>query len=191
VWRTRVGYAGGTTDSPTYDAIGDHVESVEVLYDPKVVTYDELLDLFWRSHDPAGKPYVNQYSSLILTTSDAQASAAQASAARYEQARGHKVATRIEKVGRFYPAEDYHQKYYVRQDQTLSREFRTVFGEDQTALRDSAAAARLNGYVAGYGTPAQLAEEIDSLGLSLKAREYLRSRVGDGTASGACAVTAP
>jgi peptide-methionine (S)-S-oxide reductase len=188
VWRTRVGYAGGAKESPTYEAIGDHVESIEVLYDPKVVSYDELLDVFWESHDPSGRPYTNQYSSIVLATTDAQLATARESARRYEVANGKSVATRIEPLSRFYPAEDYHQKYYLRQDPTLAREFSAMFGGDEQALRDSAAAAKVNGYIAGDGTPTQLAARIGSLGLAEKATAYLQERVSDAAATAGCAV---
>jgi len=186
-----VGYAGGTKASPTYDAIGNHVESVEVTYDPEVVSYDQLLALFWKSHDPSANPYANQYSSLILVTDDSQLAHAKASAHAYEETSGDKVLTRIERFTRFYPAEDYHQKYYLRQDRTLARAFHAMFGDDQVAFRDSAAAARINGYVSGYGTKAQLAREIGSLGLAEKARAYLAARVKSEGPSAACATVSP
>jgi len=167
------------------------VEVVEVLHDPEVVSYGELLDLFWKSHDPGGRPYTNQYSSLILATDDQQLTEARLSARRQEQEAGRKVATRIETLDRFYPAEDYHQKYYLRQDRTFAREFNALFGGDQDAFRDSAAAARVNAYVSGDGTSAQLAGEIGLFGLSENAREYLVSKVGDGSVAGGCAVESP
>jgi len=188
VWRTRVGYAGGTKASPTYQAIGDHVETVEVLYDPKVVSYEELLSLFWQSHDPSAKPYTNQYSSLILATTDAQMAAARRSAQAYETDSGKRVATEIAEFTRFYPAEEYHQKYYLRQDPTLAREFSAMFGADEVAFRDSTAAARVNGYLVGDGTPERFAGERSSLGLSEKAASYLGERVGDEASSAGCAV---
>jgi len=188
VWRTRVGYAGGAKESPTYEAIGDHVESVEVLYDPEVVSYDELLDVFWESHDPSGRPYTNQYSSIVLAASDAQLATARESARRYEVANGKSVATRIEPLSRFYPAEDYHQKYYLRQDATLAREFKAMFGADEQAFRDSAAAAKVNGYISGDGGPEQLAAVTGALGLAEKATGYLQERVSDRAATQGCAV---
>jgi len=186
-----VGYAGGTKKSPTYETIGDQVECVEVLFDPKVVTYDELLAVFWKSHDPTNRPYANQYTSLILASDTAQAAAAKASAKRYEKATGNRVLTRIDKLTRFYPAEDYHQKYYLRQDRVLAKEFRAIFGDDQEALRDSTSAARVNGYIAGYGENISAGEGLDSLGLSGKGRAYLVSKIDEGAFAGACAIVSP
>ena len=97
-------------------------------------------------------------------------------AARFEASLGAQLATRIEPLKRFFLAEDYHQKYYLRNDRVLMADFRAMFGEDETAFRESAAAARVNGYVAGGGTRAQLGREIDLLGLSEKGAAQLTSR---------------
>ncbi len=127
----------------------------------------------------------------MLASDDEQLAAARASAEEYERDTGNKVLTQIEKRGRFYPAEDYHQKYYLRQDRTLAQEFRAMYGDDQEAFRDSTAAARVNGYVAGYGTKAQLEGEADLLGLGENARAYLLSRVSDATSAPGCAIETP
>ena len=156
-----------------------------------MVSYEELLALFWKSHDPTARPYARQYASLVLASDDEQLAAARASAQRYERDTGDKVLTQIEKRGRFYPAEDYHQKYYLRQDRALAQEFRAMYGEDQEAFRDSTAAARVNGYVAGYGTKAQLEGEADALGLGEKARSELLSRVSDGASAAGCVIESP
>ena len=66
--RTRVGYTGGTDDSPTYERLGDHTESVEIEYDPSRLSYQELLDIFWASHTPTLEPYARQYMPAIFYT---------------------------------------------------------------------------------------------------------------------------
>ena len=66
VVRTRVGYAGGTTQNPSYRSIGDHSEAIQIDYDPTRVSYEELLNVFWASHSPTVQPWARQYMSMIL-----------------------------------------------------------------------------------------------------------------------------
>lgn len=122
---TAVGYAGGSTDNPTYKLVctgaTGHAEVVRVEYDPTVIRYEELLKVFFESHDPTqlnrqGPDHGTQYRTAIFTTSPDQWRAATA-AREAEQASGrHKrpVVTVIEPAGEFWPAEDYHQKYLLK-----------------------------------------------------------------------------
>jgi len=123
---TIVGYTGGTTPAPTYhdvctDTTG-HAEAVLVEYDPSRVTYRDLLDVFWDIHDPTtpdrqGPDHGSQYRSAIFYASPAQRNAAIASRDRVEangRFSGRKVVTEIVPLADFYPAEDYHQKYYEK-----------------------------------------------------------------------------
>lgn len=119
---TAVGYAGGTTDHPTYrevctDRTG-HAEVVRVTFDPERVTYETLLDHFWTHHDPTqldrqGPDVGRQYRSVVFTSSAAQDAAARASKARLEAAGGYPrpIVTTIEPAPVFWPAEEYHQRY--------------------------------------------------------------------------------
>ncbi len=124
VYSTQVGYAGGSTENPTYEetcsGMTGHTEVVRVIFDPAQVSYDELLQLFWENHDPTqgmrqGNDVGTQYRSAIYTFGDAQQQAAEASRQRYqaELARaGHgEITTEIKPAGPFYYAEDYHQQY--------------------------------------------------------------------------------
>jgi peptide-methionine (S)-S-oxide reductase len=127
VYTTAVGYAGGYTPNPTYEEVCSgrtgHAEVVLVVFDPAVVSYDELLRIFWESHDPTqgmrqGNDMGTQYRSAIYTTSDAQLSAAKVSRDRFQaalNAAGHgEITTEIAEAGPFYYAEDYHQQYLAR-----------------------------------------------------------------------------
>ena len=127
VWVTAVGYAGGSTPNPTYEEVCSgrtgHNEVVLVVYDPAVISFDELLKLFWESHDPTqgmrqGNDVGTQYRSGIDVRSEAQRAAAQASKEAYERAlkgRGYgAVTTEIVDAGPFYFAEDYHQQYLAK-----------------------------------------------------------------------------
>ena len=175
MWRTRVGYAGGTTTGPTYRSIGDHTECFEVDYDPTVISYDDLLQLFWSVHDPTSRAYSRQYESLILARTEEQYAWAQHSCTRIESVLRRPVMTRIAHLDRFFPAEDYHQKYYLRSDASVAREFDALYprGAD---LMNSTAAARVNGYLAGAGSAVVLEREAADLGLSPEGIEHLKAR---------------
>ncbi len=121
---TRVGYAGGHTRNPNYEAVCSHTtgyaEVVEVDFDPAVVSFDALLKEFWKSHDPfvvrrTGPDAGDQYRSAIFFETPEQEAAARASAARLEQQKpGSPVGTEIALAGPFQPAEEYHQHYYQK-----------------------------------------------------------------------------
>ena len=127
VWVTAVGYAGGATPNPTYQETctgrTGHTESVLVVFDPQIVSYQALLKLFWEGHDPTqgmrqGNDVGSQYRSAIFTVSPAQAAAAEASREAYPAALtaagGGKITTEIAPAGEFYFAEDYHQQYLAK-----------------------------------------------------------------------------
>ena len=127
VYVTAVGYAGGFTPNPTYEetctGLTGHTEAVLVVYDPKVISYDDLLKIFWESHDPTqimrqGNDVGTQYRSAIYATSEAQLEAARRSAEAYGQALKAQglgaISTEIAKAGPFYFAEGYHQQYLAK-----------------------------------------------------------------------------
>lgn len=127
VWTTAVGYAGGVTPNPTYEEACSgrtgHTEAVLVVFDPRLVTYEDLLKVFWEGHDPTqgmrqGNDRGSQYRSAIYTYDAAQAKAAEASKAAYQdalKARGYgPVTTEIKPAGPFYFAEGYHQQYLAK-----------------------------------------------------------------------------
>ncbi len=126
VTATRVGYTGGTAPSPTYKQVCSgrtgHAEAVEVTFDPALISYDELLDVFWSSHNPAsrnrqGLNIGSQYRSAIFTHSPAQEGPAR-STRDAQQAKlrwpRRTIATQIEPAGPFFAAEDYHQQYFEK-----------------------------------------------------------------------------
>ena len=175
--RTRVGYAGGSKENPTYYQLGDHTETVQVDYDPGRITYEELLDVFWQAHNPTFPQKGRQYMSVVFYHSPEQQRLALESKEREEVRRGRQVVTEIAPLETFYLAEAYHQKYYLRQMPTLSRAFEAIY-PDLQAFVDSTAAARVNGYLGGHGSPDQLDGGIDALGLPADARAELLSRIG-------------
>ncbi|MGR9088505.1 MAG: peptide-methionine (S)-S-oxide reductase MsrA [Gammaproteobacteria bacterium] len=127
IYSTAVGYSGGFTRNPTYEQVctglTGHSEVVLVVYDPGLTSYDDLLGLFWESHDPTqgmrqGNDIGTQYRSAIYTYTREQFDAALASRQRYQQrlflAGFDKISTEIAPVGEFYYAEDYHQQYLAK-----------------------------------------------------------------------------
>jgi peptide-methionine (S)-S-oxide reductase len=124
---TAVGYAGGLTPNPTYEEVCSgrtgHNEVVQVIYDPKKISYESLLKTFWESHDPTqgmrqGNDVGTQYRSGIYTFTPEQKKAAEASKAMYEQAIKGKgygaITSEIVEAPEFYFAEDYHQQYLAK-----------------------------------------------------------------------------
>jgi peptide-methionine (S)-S-oxide reductase len=172
VVRTRVGYAGGTKKNPTYRNLGNHTEAIQIEYDPNQVSYEELLDVFWNAHIPTSQPYSRQYASFVFYHDEAQRESAVETKEQQEAKRGM-IFTEIVPAGTFYPAEDYHQKYYLRNARDLMREFSAIYpdGDDFAA---STAAARVNGYLGRHGSCEQLEEEIDGLGLTAAGQNTLR-----------------
>jgi peptide-methionine (S)-S-oxide reductase len=172
--RTRVGYTGGTLADPTYHHLGDHTEAFQVDYDPERTSYEELLELFWSSHQPGRAPFSPQYRAALFFAGEVQQRLGLESRARISARLGGEVRTHVAPLERFYPAEDYHQKYYLRRHADLLGEFRAYSPQQ---FVDSTVAARLNGYVAGEGSAAQLAQEMDGFGLSERARRRLERAV--------------
>lgn len=170
--RTSVGYAGGTTSNPTYTSLGDHTETVRIEYDPGVVSYAELLEVFFASHAADQVPWSTQYRSVILYGSEEQRRLADQAARREAERLGRTVHTAIEPAGPFATAEDYHQKHGLQRFDWVMREFEAMYPSFPD-LVGSTAAARVNGYVSGHGTVHELEEEIGEFGLSAAARERL------------------
>lgn len=118
------GYAGGETESPTYSEVCSgktgHAEVVRVEFDPGVITFEELLEIFWHTHDPTtlnrqGNDIGTQYRSIILYANENQKMQAQASMREADSSGvfNQPIVTRIEPLGDFYPAEEYHHDYFA------------------------------------------------------------------------------
>jgi peptide-methionine (S)-S-oxide reductase len=127
VWTTAVGYTGGYTPNPTYEETctnrTGHAEVVLVVFDPTVVTYEQLLKLFWEEHDPTqrmrqGNDVGTTYRSAVYYVDDTQRAQAEASRDAFQKAlttaRKGEITTEIAPLGNFYYAEDYHQQYLYR-----------------------------------------------------------------------------
>jgi peptide-methionine (S)-S-oxide reductase len=128
-------------------------------FDPRILSYEELLDSIWKNRR-GGRAYSRQYMEAVFP--------ANAEQERIARARG--ISAPIIPGAKFYLAEDYHQKYYLRHSTELMRDFA---GYSPRQLVDSTVAARLNGYVAGRGKLAHLRDELPAFGLSAGATAYL------------------
>ena len=123
VVRTRVGYTGGRTADPTYEQVCSdgtgHAEAVEVSYDPALVSYDDLLAVFWSIHDPTtrnrqGWDFGSQYRSAIFFHGPDQERAANASRDERQASTARPIVTEITPATAFYEAEEYHQRYFEK-----------------------------------------------------------------------------
>lgn len=174
VIRTRAGYAGGSKQNPDYHSVGDHAEAVEVQYYPTVVSFDDLLAVFWAHHDPSqifgqGPDVGPQYRSVIFTQTDEEARLALTSKTAQQLRLGphSEVVTEILPLGVFYPAEAEHQKFELRRKPQLLELLGEISDDDLTS---SVLATKLNGYAADL-CPANMKKLLDT-----KVRPFLQTR---------------
>jgi hypothetical protein len=153
--------------------LGDHSETVEIDYDPRVLSYADLLDVFFASHSPSYPAMSPQYRSAIFFRTEEERAAAEAAVARARSARGN-VYTAVEPFRVFHLAEDYHQKHALRGHAGLMREFSHMF-RGERGFVDSTAAARVNGWLSGCATADQLERELGLTGLGSSAQETVRA----------------
>jgi len=165
VIRTRVGYAGGKKKDPTYRNIGDHSETIQIDFDPRHISYKKLLSVFWHSHNPTQRSWSQQYKSAIFYHDEKQRKLALETQAFEAQQRNQKIQTEIVPFTQFNLAEDYHQKYGLRGHSDLIKEFKAIYPRNLDFV-NSTAAARVNGYLSGHGTPEDIKATIANLGLS-------------------------
>ena len=118
-----VGYIGGTAENPTYEQVCSgrtgHAEAVQITFDPSEISYSKLVDAFWKVHDPTtlnrqGPDFGTQYRSAIFTHSEVQSMEAKASMEAAQSQFKDPIVTQVEPAGTFWPAEDYHQRYFEK-----------------------------------------------------------------------------
>jgi peptide-methionine (S)-S-oxide reductase len=123
VTATEVGYTGGDTDEPTYDEVCDgntgHAEAVKITFDPREISYEQLLDIFWESHDPTtldrqGPDIGEQYRSMIFYMTSEQKELAEWSKQAAQNRYTKKIVTRIAKAEHWWKAESRHQQYFFK-----------------------------------------------------------------------------
>ena len=155
--------------------MGDHTETFQVDFDPTIISYTDLLRLFWQSHNPQRKAWSRQYRAVVLYHNQDQCEQVQHSKEDLMGKINAPVHTAISPLNQFYLAEGYHQKYYL-QNSLLMADVAVIY-PDENAWVDSTAVARMNGYLAGYGNAATFAHDVKRLGLSEEGERFLQKSV--------------
>ena len=162
-----MGYTGGLKVNPTYYSLGDHTETVDIDYDPEVTSYENMLALFWKHHDPTNRTS-QQYKSVIFYHDVQQEKLARESLKEAQQCRSKKIATVIVPATQFYEAEKYHQKYMMQQHPILMSALNVV------SITSSHLCTRVNGYLGANGKTKDFDQEWEILGLNENMAEYIR-----------------
>lgn len=173
VLRTRVGFSGGTALNPSYREMGDHTETVEIDFDPAILSFEEILLHFWRNHYPNRDEYKGrQYISLIRFHGPLQEQAAGKIKRQMEQEIGEEIETDIAAFTDFTPAEERHQKYYLKRYPKAVEQLAPLYPHS-SLLNDSTFAARLNGFAKGFGNREKLKSEIAGWHIAPEYQEIL------------------
>ncbi|KAL7255702.1 hypothetical protein ACSBR1_009765 [Camellia fascicularis] len=164
VVRTTAGYAGGSKINPAYRSLGDHAESVQIEYDPRLINFRQLLEVFWSSHDcrqvfGQGPDVGNQYRSIIFTNGTEESRLAAVSKEREQtKSKSSIVTTQILPLSTFYPAEPEHQKFELKRNPFF---LQLIGNLPEEKLESSSPAAKLNSYAAEL-CPTKIQKQIDS-----------------------------
>jgi peptide-methionine (S)-S-oxide reductase len=148
------------------------METIQIDYDPTQTSYEQLLDAFWDSHNPTKRSWSRQYMSAIFYHNEEQKRLASQTRDREAAKAGKRIYTEIIPFSEFTLAEAYHQKYRLQQDRRLMQEFSAIYPAAEDFV-NSTAAARVNGYLGGDGSLADLEAELSSLGLSAEGGKRL------------------
>ncbi|GAB4848484.1 Peptide methionine sulfoxide reductase A5 [Ancistrocladus abbreviatus] len=164
VVRTTVGYAGGSKANPEYRSLGDHAECVQIEYDPRVISYRPLLEVFWSNHDSRqvfgqGPDVGSQYRSIIFTNGTDESRLAAISKEREQtKLKSSIVTTQIQPLEAFYPAEPEHQKFELKRHPFL---LQLIGNLPEEELELSSLAAKLNSFAAEL-CPPKVQRQIDA-----------------------------
>lgn len=166
VIQTEVGYAGGTSIDPTYRKMADHSETVDITFDPEIISYEQLVRLFWENHDATKDRFYKerQYISILFYRDENQLQTAKELHSEYEQLQGKEIHTEFQAFTHFYPAEDHHQKYFLRRFKKATESIKHLF-PDEASFIHSTIAARLNGFVRERGKLPDIKKEITHWGI--------------------------
>jgi peptide-methionine (S)-S-oxide reductase len=167
---------------PTYYSLGDHSETIQIDYDPDQISYEDLLAVFWDSHSPYSRSWSTQYASKIFYHSEEQKQQAEVSLQREEARAGRRIYTDLVSFDRFYLAEDYHQKYYLRYEDEVMAELQAVYPQTRDFI-NSTAVARLNGFAGQWISEEELETLLPQLSLSDKMADKLLAQARRQTAN--------
>jgi len=140
ILKTRVGYAGGQAKNPSYENMQDHTESIQLEYDTNVISFEQLFEIFLTLHNPCSNAWSVQYSSAFYYNNEAEKLHAEKKFAEVAQRKKKEVNTLLKPYEGLKVAEDYHQKYYFRQNSVLTR----LFPLSDEEILDSAIVMKLN-----------------------------------------------
>ncbi len=152
--------------------MGDHTESLQIKFNPEKISYDQIMEIFWAEHNPYAYPYSTQYRAVVFYHSPRQKEIAEEIRDEIVSSPTPKVHTPLEPYINFYAAEDYHQKYYLQGHRLLWKELQNIYPDFQD-LNRSTAAARINGYMMGYGSNTEFETDLPLLGLSPRGEKEL------------------
>lgn len=176
VVKTYVGYTGGNTLFPTYNSIGDHLETLEVYYDSSKIAFENLLTIFEKNHNYIVRPNLLQYYSAIFYNNENEKELCLDWKKNKKEELKTEVLTRISPIEKFYYAEFYHQKYYVQLEPVIMSNLRSKFSTGNDLI-SSPLCHKLNVYLAGYGSLKELNKELEDFNLSEDAKNRLLSIV--------------
>ncbi|HBJ2601661.1 TPA: peptide-methionine (S)-S-oxide reductase [Clostridium botulinum] len=176
VVKTYVGYTGGNTLFPTYNSIGDHLETLEVYYDSSKIAFENLLTIFEENHNYIVRPNLLQYYSAIFYNNENEKELCLDWKKNKKEELKTEVLTKISPIEKFYYAEFYHQKYYVQLEPVIMSNLRSKFSTGNDLI-SSPLYHKLNAYLASYGSLKELNKEIEDFNLSEDAKNRLLSIV--------------
>ncbi|AJD29535.1 MULTISPECIES: peptide-methionine (S)-S-oxide reductase [Clostridium] len=176
VIKTYVGYTGGSTLFPTYNSIGDHLETVEIYYDSSKIAFEDLLMVFEKNHNYTTRANLLQYNSAILYNNENEKELCLNWKKSREDELTKEVSTKISPIEKFYYAEFYHQKYYVQLEPVIMSNLRSKFSTGNDLI-SSPLCHKLNAYLAGYRSLENLNKEIKDFNLSKDSENRLLSIV--------------
>ena len=170
-----MGYTGGEKEFPTYHSLGNHTEALQVDFDPLQVSFADIVDLFWQSHNPLRGVRSRQYMTAIWFHDESQAEVINGAKKAIERELDATVQTPVMPLNMFYLAEDYHQKYGL-QNCLLMRFFKEMY-PDFEDFNNSTAAARVNGFIGGNGSRELFKQESSSYGIPVdELKQFVRSQ---------------